>query len=365
MKLKKGLQIFGGLAIILFTFRFIAVDYWWVRMFDFPHVQWTVLTVVALLTFLIKFEINEWRDYVLAGLLVVCLTFQVIKIYPYTPLAPMTVGDHLVDDKNKELSIYSANVFQKNEKKSELISRMLATDADVLLFMETDTKWQEEIVSNLPEDYAYWMEVPLPNTYGMLMYSKKELRQKQIRYLVDDSIPSMHAQLKLDSGDWIQLYAIHPTPPMPMHNPMSTDRDAEMMITADLVRKSELPVIVMGDFNDVAWSDTTHLFENVSELLDPRKGRGLFNTFNAKNILLRWPLDHLFVSPEFRVKEVKRGEDIASDHFPMYAKLSFEPESAKDQMPEPASKDQLERAENQIEKLREAQAEDAKSGEAN
>ena len=50
-------------------------------------------------------------------------------------------------------------------------------------------------------------------------------------------------------------------------------------------------------------------------------GRGLYPTFNAKYPLLRWPLDHLFVSPHFELMQIDRLPDIGSDHFPIYFRL--------------------------------------------
>ncbi|HSP82893.1 MAG TPA: endonuclease/exonuclease/phosphatase family protein [Gillisia sp.] len=187
----------------------------------------------------------------------------------------------------------------------------------------------------------------------MLLYSKFPLKNEQVKYLVDDSIPSIHTILQLPDGKDIQLYCIHPTPPMPQENPSSTDRDAEMMLVAKSSKDNKLPVIVAGDFNDVAWSQSTKLFKEVSGLLDPRIGRGFYNTFNANSVLMRWPLDHFFASDEFRLIKMELGEDIDSDHFPAYFEVQLEPEKASEQTPEEPTQEQKEDAEEQIQEARE------------
>jgi endonuclease/exonuclease/phosphatase (EEP) superfamily protein YafD len=83
--------------------------------------------------------------------------------------------------------------------------------------------------------------------------------------------------------------------------------------------------------NDVGWSHTSELFRKVSGLLDPRRGRGLYATFHAKYPFLRYPLDHLFHSEEFRLVSMTVLDDVGSDHFPLLVVLSYEPERKNEQ----------------------------------
>ena len=105
-------------------------------------------------------------------------------------------------------------------------------------------------------------------------------------------------------------------------------------------------MIVYGDLNDVAWSRTTRLFQKVSRLVDPRKGRGLYSTFHARWPLFRWPLDHVFFSDCFRLVALRRLPYSGSDHFPVYVCLHLEPDAAAEQeAPEKDAADEQEAAE--------------------
>lgn len=352
MNLKIFLKIFGIIAILLTLIPLIAVNFWWIRIFDYPHIQLTVLTLIALLVYFIRFDVKSTEDYFFSLTLVVCFVFQLIKIWPYTNLASFELLDAETANVDSRLKIFTSNVLQKNRDWEKVVSEAKKYDPDLLLFTETNVWWADQLKSAFSGAYAYQEMVPLNNTYGMIMFSRYPLKNTTIQYMVDDTIPSIHGQLKMPDGNLVQLHAIHPTPPMPQENPKSTARDAELMKVALQSKESSLPVVVLGDFNDVAWSESTKLFQQVSGLLDMRKGRGFYNTYNAENFLMRWPLDHLFISDDFRFGEMKRGEKVGSDHFPFYATIYLEPTGSKKQRREPATEDQLERALKEIEKSR-------------
>ncbi|HKJ79970.1 MAG TPA: endonuclease/exonuclease/phosphatase family protein, partial [Prolixibacteraceae bacterium] len=118
----------------------------------------------------------------------------------------------------------------------------------------------------------------------------------------------------------------------------SKRRDAEIIIVANRVSKSKYPVIVAGDFNDVAWSETTNLFRKSSGLLDPRIGRAFLNTYHAQIPFIKWPLDHVFFSPHFTLVNLDKLPAVNSDHYPISIKLSL---SAKDTEHFPVKKDSV------------------------
>ncbi|MBO2545046.1 endonuclease/exonuclease/phosphatase family protein [Salegentibacter sp. BDJ18] len=357
MTLKGFLQGFGIIAVVMTLVPLIAADFWWIRIFDYLHIQLTLLTLTAIAAYFIRFDIKRAEDYIFMVVLLACFIFQVVKIYPYFPHKNYEVGQASEENFSNKFSLYTANVLQKNENPDLVVADIKKQNPDILLFTETNTRWKNDL-AEVTNSYPYKVEFPLDNTYGMLFYSRLELKNPEIRFLVDDSIPSIHSILKLRSGEEVMFHAIHPTPPMPQHNPSSSDRDAEMMKIAFMVKDSKLPVIVAGDFNDVAWSSTTALFQNVGGLLNTRIGRGFYNTFDASSFIMRWSLDHVFVTEEFRVADFKLGSSIDSDHLPLYIELNLEPEKAEEQKPGPATKEEIKTAREQIKAEQQAKEND-------
>jgi endonuclease/exonuclease/phosphatase (EEP) superfamily protein YafD len=199
-----------------------------------------------------------------------------------------------------------------------------------LVTLESDQWWEDQL-QVLSDDYPFSIRCPLDNLYGMHVFSRLPLENQRLSYLVQDSIPSMHARLRVNDELGVRMHFLHPAPPSPTENDESTERDVELLIVGRSVKQADEPVVITGDLNDVAWSPTTRLFRKISGLLDPRIGRGMFNTFHAQHRLLRWPLDHFFHSAHFRVVRIKRLTDIGSDHFPMFIELQYERRHASEQ----------------------------------
>ncbi|MCC9166414.1 endonuclease/exonuclease/phosphatase family protein [Pontibacter harenae] len=348
-------QAIASFSILATALPLLTFEAWYVRVFDYPRLQ---LLFIALVTFLLYLWLgtrHRKRDKLLLVGLPIAVIYQAINIYPYTFFAQEQVKQ--ASGQGTELSIMVSNVFMKNEAYGKLIALTQDRNPDVLLLLETDSVWQKAI-EPATQKYPYRIEIPLSNTYGMHLYSKLPLRQKKVNYLLDKDIPSIKTYVKLRNGIWVELHAVHPKPPAPAESANTKKRDAEIVMVGKDVADSEYPVVVAGDFNDVAWSRSTELFQEVSGLLDPRIGRGLYNTFNANYLLLRWPLDHVFHSDHFKLIHLERLHDIESDHFPIYIKLSFAPENKYEQQEPKADEDTAKEAAETIQEGKEEAQED-------
>ena len=328
--IKSLLAILAVLLIVASVMPLVRKDAWWIRMFDFPRAQILILELLVLVAGLVVWDMRDPLQLSIAVMLVLALGYQSSTIFPFTPMATKQVLASSGRVADSTFSLLIANVLMSNREAARLRKIICDADPDVILLLEPDD-WWEARMRGLESAYQHALKKPLSTRHGMLLYSRFPLLNSQFKFLVEDAIPSIHTQIQLPSGTRFWLHGLHPDPPSPTESDKSTERDVELLIVAEIVRDRDEPTIVAGDLNDVAWSHTTTLFQKVSGLLDPRRGRGLFNTFHAKHVLVRWPLDHVFHSDHFTLVEMKRMPAFGSDHFPVYVKLDLQPEAQSDQ----------------------------------
>lgn len=344
------LIIFASLLVLFSLLSLVRNDYWTFRVFDYPRLQKLVLSVICLMlirNLYVQADATFWILICAVSLNTIYLLYLII---PFTVLGKkqvLKVKNRKPDD---SLSLMISNVYQDNDNYKGCLEEVEKANPDILLLLETDSNWSNAL-KGLDSEYAYSVKLPLENTYGMMLFSKLKLKEAEVRYLVEGDIPSIHTKVILHSGEEIVLHCVHPTPPAPNENVRSTERDKELLLVADMAKAEELPVIVIGDLNDVAWSHTTELFLKMSGLLDPRRGRGFYNTFNAKNPLMRFPLDHAFISPDFKLINMERLNNFRSDHFPIFITVQYEPQAEKQQEPLHADSDDVQEAQEKKAKV--------------
>ncbi|WOI57312.1 endonuclease/exonuclease/phosphatase family protein [Palleronia sp. LCG004] len=296
---------------------------WWVRAWDFPRVQLLILGVIVLFSAIFLAPVWKWA--IVVPVLAGCI-YQAIRILPYTPLMPteMTLLDR--DDSGSQVVILASNVEEPNDRYDDVAQQIREVDPDILFLMETDQTWYDQLEKGVTA-YPNVVTELRNNYYGLIFATRLKVHAAHVTYLTPDDTPTLFAELETDAGNRFRFIGLHPRPPVPGNS--TDDRDAQIIFSARFAREQDMPVIAVGDFNDAAWSDTSRRFKHVGGYVDPRVGRGMIASFDAKSRLLRAPIDQFYATPDIGVVEFRRGPAVGSDHFPMISRIELDPEKVR------------------------------------
>ncbi len=327
---------------------FLPVAHGIVRIGDFPRQQVLAISLAVLALILVLSPTGPTWDVIAVVLAAVALV-QAWHVVPFTPLVRRQTVDAKPEETGEPFRLIACNVKMSNRNYADLVGLLEREDPDLIVLMEVDRAWADALATFL-SDYRTVVDKALENSYGMILASKFELSDTEAGYLLTDGVPSVITTVTMPEGSTFRLYSIHPEPPVPTRG--TEGRDGETALVALRVRDEELPVLVTGDLNDVAWSGTTRRFRRISGLLDPRIGRKVFSTFDARYPLIRWPLDHLFHSAEFRLKGMRRLPPCGSDHFPVMFDMLLTPREKAESEPDEANGSDMHRARELVREAR-------------
>lgn len=310
------LWAFALLLVLASLLPFLKSAHGLVRGLAFPRQQ---LLIAALFCAVVLAVVYPSRTGAMAVLVMTAVAgihaAYIIRFTPFWSKQSVHADADLQEDRTRQLRLLAANVKKSNRDYKLLIDMIHAQKPDLVMAIEVDQHWIDGLKEPLAATFPYWVDVPMDNGYGICVMSRLALSETRVRELVTQSVPSVQTVVQLENGEKVRLYVVHPEPPVVNHDTIG--RDSEIAMIGLEVADDVLPAIVAGDLNDVAWSSTTRRFQRLSGLVDPRVGRGFYNTFNALIPMMRWPLDHLFHDTRFRLIEMKRLGKIGSDHFPM------------------------------------------------
>jgi endonuclease/exonuclease/phosphatase (EEP) superfamily protein YafD len=353
-----GVLVFGSLAPLS------SHPHWFIRGWDFPRVQIVLIAVVAAIAFVAVNMVNSRAPAISCISISILATaiagWHLFRIIPYTILSKTqaTTWDVVQEDEEsasqRRFRLLVTNVEMENDRFEQWSKVVRDTDVDMVIAAEIDDRWKptlEKLKSIFPHQIIY----PQDNWYGMAMLSRLPIRESEIRFRIQDDIPSIDAMVELPSGDEIRVIGVHPRPPEPIRDNDATARDAELVIWGKELAEDDRPIVIGGDLNDVAWSPSTRLFLRLSQLLDPRRGRGFFNSFHADHVWMRFPLDHVFHSTHFGVRDLQRLGHVGSDHFPILIDLQLQPVLKQEQEPLEEKASDEEEAEEKLQRAVESE----------
>jgi len=314
------------IAILIFvtTCLSLITDTSWryLKMLDFPRIQYFIFGVIMLLIFIWITEKWKWYDILFAGMIAASMIFQGTYLINYTPLVNKAVPDASADAMGFKLMVY--NVFMENEAYEDARKMLIKADPDLLVILETNKTWDKEL-KPVKEKYPFIIGTLNDVGYGMVIYSKIKLENTERYYLNNKNVPSYSFEIQPDNRPPIKIFSAHPPPPNSFEEMPDNvgDKEKALTIIGAKIKQSDQPSIVLGDLNDIAWGHTEELMDAGGKLHDVRVGRGFYNSFNAHSFWMRWPLDHVFVTSQFSLKNIQLLDNAGSDHYPIFVELSY------------------------------------------
>ena len=308
------LIILNSLFILLSILPFVPNAHWVFRVPDFLKMQLLPLQITV---FVLGIVYNN-GNLTLIALLIAQLALIIYHAYILLHFTPMwKKNNYKISDKaSKPVKVISCNIYQFNTEYKRFTDLIQREQPDIFLTMESNSDWEQNM-RVLEKDYPNFEKVTLENTYGMHFYTRLKVNKVQTHYFVADDLPSIEAELETEDGHRFIFFGVHPPPPSPTEEQTSKERDGDLLSVAKRVRDYKLPVVVTGDFNNVAWAKSSKLFKKTSRLIDGRIGRGIIVTFHAKYWFFRVPLDLLFHSPTVFIDKLHAYPSVGSDHFPI------------------------------------------------
>lgn len=307
----------------------------------------SVFTACLVLTFLAECERANWTFYLVAQFRLQLLALSMLTAaafgvmeYPKKLVIALCIcavlngrqiiplyfpSENNLTSNSPTVKIVQINLNYNNKSVEKVGAYIRATNPDVIFFSEVTPAWHKELKALLVL-YPHEICISRNDPYGIGVYSKRPITNQKVEYFGPSGHPSILGSIN-NLHTPVAFVHTHITGPVKDEYFEWHKEHFEKM--ENNVRLLPKPLILSGDTNSNTWSYLLSDFLTNTSLKDSRSGRG---------VQLSWPvpfyfsiiptsmlcIDHYFVSPEIVVVNRKIGEDIGSDHFPVYMEFGLQ-----------------------------------------
>ena len=267
--------------------------------------QYLIFALIVLVFYIIK------KQKTIKSLLVIFIIL--LNLFP-------VLGSIKINDSTKKqgFTIEVINLLTKNKKYNAVRKEINDKSPDILVIQELDDKWSEELQA-VKENYPFIYEISRQDNFGIALYSKIHITEIRKFFVGTLDVPAISAFCDYE-GKVFEIICIHTTPPTNQTYFKNTQKIIDDL--ANYVVENGHNVIITGDFNTAPYSYNYKNFVKTSKMKD------LSNIFHPTWSAFwlspfRITLDHIFVTKSFAVRDYAVGNNIGSDHLPIWAEISF------------------------------------------
>ena len=301
------LQAGAIVTIICSLLAFVPADHFAVQLFTHFRLQY----LGAALLLLLVFAALRDRNFALASLVAVLTNAGVVAPW-YDGGARAAVGD-------TRIKVVLVNVLSRNAEHGRLFEFVDSEQPDVLFLLEVSPAW-DETLERLGSRYSHRVVEAREGNFGIALLSRLPLTSSAVIVSEPLGLPTIVATLDV-SGQELGVVASHPMIPLGTNNYKA--RNTQLRGLAELVQGLEGPRLLAADLNTSMWDRNYRLFEKRTLLRNARRGHGIMPTWPTFMPIAMIPIDHVLVSAEVGVEDVRTGPAIGSDHLPLVVTIAL------------------------------------------
>ena len=217
----------------------------------------------------------------------------------------------------------SWNLLLNNDDSRRVREVVDEVDPDLLLLLEYDEQWHEALAP-LRSRYRHHLCQPRQSAYGIALYSRFPLTQKQLVEWGPRPTPAHQLMCDIQVPEHtLHFIGVHLSSPVNARR--WEHRDRQLVLATEALGTPREPTLMMGDFNCVPWSTALRNMLAATGLRDSRLGFGFQGSWPRGLGPLKIPIDQALVTPNVQILNRSVGPGAASDHLPIILDLSIVP----------------------------------------
>ena len=165
----------------------------------------------------------------------------------------------------------------------EVTDKLKALSVDVVIFQELTPNWVSLLKERMKDQYPYSQSKVRIDPYGMAVYSRIGL--SSCYFFESEGIPNINATVN-KNGTLFQIISSYLTPAL--DNASIQKASDQLDVIASKITSTKLPIIALGEYNMVYWTNELKTFRSSTRLTNSRRDISQSN--------LRVPYDHIFFS---------------------------------------------------------------------
>jgi endonuclease/exonuclease/phosphatase (EEP) superfamily protein YafD len=301
------LQAAAALTVVFSLLAALRLPLHFIELFSHFRLQYFVVSALLLLVFALQ------QRYAYAGALLLTVLFNGFFLIEWY-LPPKTDAGG-----SEELKLLHVNVHSNNNQHQRLVDLVAAEDPDMIFLQEITDDWLLGL-RPLLKDYPFTYAVGRSGNFGIAVYSRIPFDSVSHVESPPFGYPTITATARIGERD-VTLISSHPT--IPLGKQLYTARNQQIDSLLDLLQAADRPIVFLGDFNATMWDLHLKKLAHSAGLANARQGFGVLPTWPTFMPFAMIPIDHVLVSEDISVTNMKTAKGIGSDHLPLIVTLSL------------------------------------------